>query len=113
MSQLEPCPHCHRHVRVSEPACPFCAASLAEAFAGVGPRAAPRARIGRAALFAFGVAASTSACGDDVRTPDAPSAQVDAAAPDAAAQPDADPDAGAVPIYAAAPTPDAGPRERG
>ncbi len=106
MSQLEPCPHCDRHVKVSEPACPFCARSLADAFAQVAPRTAPRARLGRAAIFAFGVAASAPACGDDVRTPDAPGAQVDA-------MPDADPDGGSVPIYAAAPTPDAGPRDRG
>ena len=113
MSQLEPCPHCHRHVMVSEPACPFCAASLADAFANLAPRATPRARLGRAAVFAFGVAASASACGDNgpPRPPDASSAQVDASTPDAVL-PDADPDAGAVPIYAAAPTPDAGSPDR-
>jgi hypothetical protein len=45
-------------VRVYEPACPFCAASLAKAF---GPPPAPRAgaRLGRAALFALGSGAAS------------------------------------------------------
>ncbi len=103
MTQLEPCPQCHRHVKITEPACPFCACSLAEAFAHLAERATPRARLGRAAVFAFGVAAMAPACGDNVVPVDAPRAQVDAGT-------DAD-DGGGVPIYAAAPTQD--PAKRG
>lgn len=95
--QLEPCPHCQRHVRIDEAACPFCAGSLAELVAP--SRFAPAARLGRAAVFAFGMAAS-QACGDNTVVIPVDSA-IDAPA-DAALD-----DGGAVPIYAAAPTPDA------
>ena len=110
MTQLEPCPHCHRHVNVHEAACPFCAASLAGAFATLAPRVAPRVRLGRAAVFAFGVAAMAPACGDNLPpTPahhDAASVPPDVAR-DAAVLQDAGADAdidGSVAIYAAAPT---------
>jgi hypothetical protein len=102
MNQLEPCPHCHRHVKVSETACPFCTRSLADAFANRPPRVAPRARLGRAAMFAFGaLVLSQGACGDNTN-PKQDAASVDAA-------PDVGPldDGGGVPIYAAAPTKDA------
>ncbi|HEY4243301.1 MAG TPA: hypothetical protein VGM88_25990 [Kofleriaceae bacterium] len=119
MTQLEPCPNCHRHVQINETVCPFCAASLATAFAAIPPRPAPRARIGRAAAFAFGLAATTSACGDNTIPPDAfrhidgpprDTHVVDAApdaAPDAHIIPDANLDAdgdGDIAIYSAAPT---------
>jgi hypothetical protein len=113
MIQLEPCPHCLRHVKITEPACPFCAGALVEAFANVKPRAMPQTRLGRAAVFAFGVAATTSvaACGDNATVAphvDAATAadahHVDAAV-DAAV--DAEPDAPVIAIYSAAPTPDA------
>ena len=104
MTDLEPCPRCDRHVRVTETACPFCAVALD--FADREPRALPRARLGRAATFAFGVIATTqSACGDNKTGHPAP---VDAAAPA-----DSSIDAGNVPIYAAAPTPDGGNTGRG
>ena len=105
MNQLEPCPHCHRHVRVDETACPFCAGAVD--FTGVAPRVLPRIRLGRAATFAFGIAAS--ACGSDAPKPDARPADAHVVdAPHDAHAPDAfvDPDAG-VAIYSAAPT-DAG-----
>ena len=103
MTKLAPCPHCSRHVVAGEPTCPFCAGALPADLAA--PRSAPRARLGRAAVFAFGVAAT--GCGDNEK----PHVPVDAAvhvdaAPDAAI--DADPDGGGVPIYAAAPTQDPG-----
>jgi hypothetical protein len=102
MSQLEPCPHCHRHVKVSETSCPFCAHALVDAFANLSPRAAPRARLGRAAVFAFGVVATTqAACGDNLKGGPSPDA---VSIPDAGTVQDADVDAGPVPIYAAAPT---------
>lgn len=102
MNQLEPCPHCHRHVLVSETSCPFCTQSLADAFANVAPRVFPQARLGRAAMFAFGIAAMTQgACGEDGRPPP------DAAIVDAGLDgglPDAADDDGGVAIYSAAPT---------
>ena len=113
MTHLEPCPYCHRHVNVSEAACPFCTRSLADAFAQVAPRTAPRTRLGRAATFAFGlVAMSQGACSDDDTPPvDAVSAPSDAGADSAH---DASYDGGDVPIYAAAPTRDGGtPTSRG
>jgi hypothetical protein len=67
MTQLEPCPRCERHVRIHEAACPFCGESLA-GFSPRSARALPKARLGRAALFAFGVSAAASTltgCGDD------------------------------------------------
>ena len=97
--QLAPCPRCQRHVKISDTACPFCEAPLADLAAPT--RSAPTVRLGRAALFAFTVAAG---CGDNIvaRTP-----PVDAK-PDSVID-----DAGGVPIYAAAPTPDAsnGPKQ--
>ncbi|NVB85258.1 MAG: hypothetical protein HOV81_43235 [Kofleriaceae bacterium] len=111
MNQLEPCPQCERHVKVSEPSCPFCMYSLTEAFANIGPRLAPRARLGRAATFAFGIVAmSQGAC-------DTPGPRPDAAARDASpdVMHDADIpvdadwyDGGGEPIYSAAPTFDGG-----
>ena len=109
MTRLELCPHCRRHVKVDEAACPFCAGPLA--FARLAPRRWPRAPIGRAALFAFGVLA-TPACDDSSPGPDAPTdAAVSADAPSDAtpidATVDADPDEadGGVAIYSSAPTP--------
>src|SRR5690349_17445661 len=106
MNQLEPCPHCLRHVRVSETSCPFCAHALA--FADLAPRRAPRIRLGRAATFAFSVLASSqAACTENGRSP--PDAAVPAdAVIDEPVTIDADDDGG-VPIYAAAPTRDAAP----
>jgi hypothetical protein len=68
MSQLEPCPHCQRHVRTSETSCPFCGAEIAAAMSAMQPRQLPRTRLSRAALLAFGlgVAASTlTGCADE------------------------------------------------
>lgn len=63
MDQLEPCPHCQRHVRIFESACPFCDAPLAQAMAQVRARVLPGTRLGRAALFAYGVGAGLAAVG--------------------------------------------------
>jgi hypothetical protein len=111
MNQLEPCPTCHRHVRIDETACPFCAGALD--FSEVVPRVSPRVRLGRAATFAFGMV--TSACGSDAPKPDAHPADAHVVdAPRDAAGPDAyfDPDGGGVAIYCAAPTPDGGTTDR-
>ena len=52
MIDLDPCPECHRHVSVAEPACPFCGIALdrrlAQPFA--------RHRLSRAAVFVAGAA---------------------------------------------------------
>ena len=56
MAHLVPCSGCARHVRASEPRCPFCAAELALAGA---PPMPPTQRLGRAARFAFGAAVAT------------------------------------------------------
>src|SRR5690242_13884330 len=67
MNHLTPCPSCNRHVRTSESACPFCSAALS--LADVPAPVLPRARLGRAATFAFGAtligAASLVGCGPD------------------------------------------------
>lgn len=67
--RLVPCAECSRHMRATEPACPFCGAPP-PAPGDLPPVVAPpRARLGRAALFAFGAAAAgvvaVSGCGDD------------------------------------------------
>lgn len=64
MKTLVPCSSCGRHVRASEEACPFCGAHVS---CDASNTAVPtsKARLGRAALFAFGatIAATTaSAC---------------------------------------------------
>jgi hypothetical protein len=62
MAQLRPCPCCSRHVRVSEPACPFCAGELDDAFRSTSPRVLAVGRLSRAALLALGTS-SLTACG--------------------------------------------------
>lgn len=71
MNQLEPCPSCRRHLRTIESTCPFCGATVATAMQAARPRTLPRTRLGRAALFAFGigVAATGSAACVDSRDP--------------------------------------------
>jgi hypothetical protein len=54
MSQLLPCPACHRHVDTNEAACPFCGVVLPEAFRAGRPLVPPPRRLGRAALMAAG-----------------------------------------------------------
>ena len=57
MRQLVPCPGCARHVRASEPACPFCG--------DASPRSAPASRaVARSRTLIFGAAlASTAVAG--------------------------------------------------
>lgn len=82
MSELVPCPGCHRHVRVRETGCPFCACALPEREASA-PAPKPRGRMSRAALFAAGAALlGTAACAPIYGTP-APA--YGAPAPDASA----------------------------
>jgi hypothetical protein len=61
---LVPCSSCHRHVRATEAACPFCASALPNA------RALAREQVNtgglsRAAVLALGAALSLVACSDD------------------------------------------------
>jgi hypothetical protein len=53
-SRLVPCSSCQRHVRVSEAACPFCGASIADAAQSPPAVRMPATRLARAAIFALG-----------------------------------------------------------
>jgi hypothetical protein len=71
MNQLVPCPECSRHVRVTETECPFCALPLD--LAGTPEPQLPKARLSRAATFAFGATlasatALAAACGGEAET---------------------------------------------
>jgi hypothetical protein len=69
---LATCPECHRHVKTTEGACPFCRASLPEDLAHrVQNRPVNRNRFGRAAFVSFGAALATSvvACASDDEDP--------------------------------------------
>lgn len=75
MSQLTPCPSCHRHIRVSGGAegarvtCPFCDASVVLAQleqTRTARRAPTQAGVKRAVLFAIGAGLTQSACSDDL-----------------------------------------------
>ncbi|HVZ70866.1 MAG TPA: hypothetical protein VHJ20_00710 [Polyangia bacterium] len=70
MSHLVPCLSCHRHVRVSEDACPFCGVERAAELRASSPPALPKRRLGRAALFTFGATLAAAACGDVTPTGD-------------------------------------------
>jgi hypothetical protein len=80
---LRPCPACSRHVRASEPACPFCERELDAAFRSVpSPRAPAVARLSRAALFAIGAGGVAAGTGCGSTSPRVPT--VTAAVPGAA-----------------------------
>ncbi len=58
---LIPCGGCHRHVRATEAACPFCARPIADALlAGIVPE--PTQRLSRAGVLAFAAAFLSTAC---------------------------------------------------
>ncbi|MDP3275635.1 MAG: hypothetical protein Q8Q09_10600 [Deltaproteobacteria bacterium] len=105
MKTLVPCEHCGRHVRVSDGACPFCGTTLSP---DAQRRAVPSttARLGRAALFAFGTTVVASAC-----APASPG--TDAAADSAAVDAQEQPDSQIVAMYGAPPPVDAGPTDDG
>lgn len=71
MSHLVPCPGCERHVRVLEASCPFCKTALD--LSSTPPPILPSQRLGRAALFAFGVTlaagAGVTGCSSDGEGP--------------------------------------------
>jgi hypothetical protein len=106
MDQLEPCPHCQRHVRITEAACPFCSAPIARAMARASARTLPTTRLGRAALFAFGVGAGVTGAGLEGCADDA---DPQAEAPEPAEEPLPAVLGGAAPLYGS-PPPRPGPR---
>jgi hypothetical protein len=120
---LVACLSCARHVRVSEAACPFCGAVLAESLRASAPPEPPGVRLARAALFAFG--AGTLAIAPGCGSSSTPLYGAPSPVPDAgivvyppygiAPMPDAGSDDGgddggitALPMYGISPVPDAG-----
>jgi hypothetical protein len=63
--RLFACPACSRHVRASERDCPFCAAAIPRSWGDAPAPRPPRARLSRAALYAFGATSVglAAACG--------------------------------------------------
>lgn len=62
-THFAPCESCGRHIRVSEPTCPFCDRVTSGSFRAQQAPAAPNKRLSRAALFTFGAAAATAVAG--------------------------------------------------
>jgi hypothetical protein len=60
-ASLVPCGGCRRHVRASDPACPFCATPLATS-AGEGIVPEPPQRLSRAGILAFAAAFLSTSC---------------------------------------------------
>jgi hypothetical protein len=60
-SRLVACPACVRHVRVSEPRCPFCAAALPPDLALRAAPVPPPRGLSRSALFRYGTVATAGA----------------------------------------------------
>ncbi|MFI5299396.1 MAG: hypothetical protein ACHREM_14980 [Polyangiales bacterium] len=105
MSQpLVPCPACHRHVRISESACPFCASALPADFArGVIPGTTQR--LSRSAAFAFASTLTIAGCSSTGQTATTGDAAQDTATSEAGGA-DAghnDADTGIVALYGGAP----------
>lgn len=105
MKTLVPCAGCGRHVRTSDAACPFCGQSIESDATSRAPGRTHGARLGRAAIFAFGatIAATAAAC--------SPASNPDASGNDAQVQ-DSAPDAGNMALYGGPPV-DAGPTDDG
>jgi hypothetical protein len=61
-SHLAACPSCARHVRVSEPACPFCRPMDPDSFRALRIRKLPGAGLSRGALFALSAGAVAAGC---------------------------------------------------
>lgn len=92
MDRLVACGACARHLRATEPACPFCGAALTE----IPPEPPhPAGRFGRAALLAFGATVAATTFSSCVAAYGAPEY-------DAGAEQDAGPDSGGIaPAYGA------------
>lgn len=106
---LEPCPSCRRHVKTTEPTCPFCTTPVPESLRLRAPPRVPLTRLGRRATFAFGIAV-VAGCGGETTgrsnpdaTPSDSESAPDGASPDATAdQGAAGQDAGVTPVVDAA-----------
>ena len=57
---LAPCPSCSRHVKTTEPSCPFCKATIAELAAAPVPFV--QRRMTRAAAYAFSASLAVAGC---------------------------------------------------
>jgi len=79
MNHLVPCPECSRHVRVSEPECPFCSQPLD--LSGTPEPRLPGVRLSRAATLAFGATFASATALAACSGPDAPVPVYGAAAP--------------------------------
>jgi len=73
-SHLRACAACARHVRVSEVSCPFCGVALSDEFRASPAPLPPRARLSRAALFAFGTGTLAIAAACSSTSPGEPAA---------------------------------------
>jgi len=62
-AHLRPCPSCDRHARVSEDACPFCAAAFDGSFRSAPRPRRPSGRLTRAALVTLGTSSAALAPG--------------------------------------------------
>lgn len=106
MKTLVPCAGCGRHVRTSDAACPFCGHTIESDASARATARTHGARLGRAALFAFGatIAATAAAC--------SPASNPDASGPDAQVQ-DSAPDAGNMALYGGPPADSGAPADSG
>ncbi len=70
-TRLLACPSCARHVRATEPSCPFCASELPASFRIVPAAKPPMARLSRGALYALGATSIglATACSSASTTP--------------------------------------------
>jgi hypothetical protein len=72
---LRPCPGCTRHIKTSEPVCPFCATALSAEFAAFSPTL-PNKRMSRAALVALGATIALTGCAASTQPGDGSSRDV-------------------------------------
>ena len=107
MNQLAPCPHCKRHVRVTESTCPFCDASVGTALAARARPSVSTRGLSRASILALGASMAAAlgtglleGCADE---PDPDGDDMDKPAADGGVPPGTN-----VPVYGAPVQPDAG-----
>jgi hypothetical protein len=110
---LVACPACARHVRVNEPACPFCRVELPSSLREMTAPPPPSVRLSRAALYALragALSATTVACGGAVTTSggNEDSGHRDSASIADVARGEPPPDANFAVPYGLPPLPDAG-----
>jgi len=101
---LIPCTSCARHVRATEPSCPFCSCSLPEDPLGRAVPGPPR-RLTRAAAWVFGASLAVASCAGEVTTGQSSGATSGGQGGAGGGPND---DGGVHPLYGAVPPPDAG-----